>query len=693
MSGGIFDNYLQDSKLRNEPLDIKPFHTVLNKDDTEILKWLSSASETLMKHQNSRHHWLKQNLAAYRGLQQGYLNRSTPRREHLPMTKVDRLVVNHLYDMVETRVAQLSRLKPSIQVLPKNDEFQDKNAARASKLLIDHLFEINDMDSLERQAQRHKKIFGESYLFIKWDEKKGDIHPDAGKEVLDEESGEIIKVPEDLKVGDICYELEVPWRVLLEQKECFEKVNYAFRIHVEHIDDLKKQYPDKKDSIKANDSTMVFDYSTLENTYMKDSVMVFEFFHKGTDFVKDGYYAKFTKDVLLESGESKYSHKCFPFERITDLDIPYKMHGVAQLEQVREIQKEHNNLSTLISKNIWLAAHPKWLLPKGACKIESLGNDATIVQYQGPVAPQMAQVAPNSPEVYAFRDKLKEEMEQIYAVHGVSRGQPPSGVTAAVALQFLNEQEAERSSDEIAKKNDFLKRVARKTLSVAGDYYEMDDGRTMRILGKENKFLLRHFDSANLSKPYDIKVDLGNAIADSKAGKTQRIIEVLQYAPEGTLSSAQVIDLLDLGDYDKTVNLMTMAVRSAESEVEDILEGRPVADPEPHEDLITHWRVKVKAMQQRSFKEEVPPEFRDALKENVTLLEFLMFEKAEENPKFQAELAQLSLFPIFYKPGAIPQSFEQQAAMVQGQANRGEEITGQIPASNPSPLPGEPREE
>ena len=33
--------------------------------------------------------------------------------------------------------------------------------------------------------------------------------------------------------------------------------------------------------------------------------------------------------------------------------------------------------------------HAKWVMPRGACKIESLGNDNTIVQYQGPVPPQM----------------------------------------------------------------------------------------------------------------------------------------------------------------------------------------------------------------------------------------------------------------------------------------------------------------
>ena len=170
----------------------------------------------------------------------------------------------------------------------------------------------------------------------------------------------------------------------------------------------------------------------------------------------------------------------------------------------------------------------------------------------------------------------------------------------------------------------------------------------------------------------------------------QRIIELVQYKPDA-LSGEQVIELLDLGKADKMINQVTLAVRTAESEVEDMMEGKEIADPEPWEDLIVHWRVKVKAIQSRSFKEEVPPEIREVLKENIKMIEFLMTEKAKENPKFQSEVAQLSLFPIFYKEGFTAQSAEQQALTVQGQSNRGEEITGQIPATNPSPLPNEPQ--
>lgn len=693
MSGGIFDEYIGASK-QYEPLDIKPFHKVKNKGEKDIHKWLVNTSESLLQHNQNRHHLLRRNLAAYRGLTRGYQDTqaSTPRREYLPTSKTEKLVVNHLFDMVETKVAQLSRMKPSIQVLPKNDEYQDKNAARASKMLVDHIFDTLNFDALEIDIQRHKKIFGEGYLFITWDPEKGDKHPDAGSSIIDEETGEVSKVPEDLRVGDICYDIEVPWRVLLQHEDKFEKSRFSFRVHVEHVDDIREKYPNKKKEIKPNDSATLFDYTTLESVKMKDHTIVFEFWHKGTKNCPEGYYAKFTKDALLEYGDNPYSHKEFPFERITDLDIPGVLNGVAQLEQIKEIQHKHNALSTLLLKNIYLTAHPKWMVPKGACKIESLGDDATIVQFQGPVAPQLATVTPNSPEVYGFRDKLKEEMEQLYSVHGVSRGQPPQGITAGVALQFLNEQEAERASSEIAKKNDFVRKVAKKTLSIAGDYYDPEDGRLIRILGKENKYVLRHFDSASLSTPYDIKVELANPLADSKAGKTQRIIELIQYKPDA-LTAGQAIELLDLGNADKAVTQLTLAVRAAESEVEDILEGRQVADPEPHEDLITHWRVKTKAMQARSFKEEVPPEFRQVLKENVTMLEYLILEKAKINPRFQAELAQLSLFPIFYRDNFQPQSAEQQAITVQGQANRGEQITGQIPATRPEPLPGEPKGE
>ena len=685
----MFDNLLEDDD--SQKIKAKPFHTVANKADKELLGWLNEVSQALMKVNTQRHHRLKSNLAAYRGItyRQPHTRSTYRQTERIPTNRTERFKVNHLYDMTETKISQLTREKPAIQILPNNNEFEDKNAARATKMLLDHIWEIQNMDMTNVDMHRMKKIFGEAYLFIEWDKDCGDKHPDAGSVVIDE-NGDILEVDENLKVGDVKYRTVLPWRLLLQIQDCFDDVEYAFEVKLEHIDNVKKEYPSKASKIRGDKNVFEFDISTLENTRLEDTAVVFYFYHKNTKHTPNGKFVKFTKDVILEKGDNKYSHGGFPFERLTDLDIPDVLHGISTYEMVKPIQNMHDNLSTLLTKNIYLMGHAKWVMPKGACKIESLGNDNTIIQYQGPVAPQVVQTQPNPPEAYMFRDKLLDEMNQIYAVHGVSRGEPPQGVTAGIALQFLNEQEAERNSTEVSKSADFIRRVAKKTLAVAGDFYEMEDGRLLKILGKDNRYMMKYFDAANLSKSYDIRVQNSNFLAETKSGQIARTIEVLQYAP-GTLSPERIVELLDLGDADRATTLITEAVRSAESENEDIMSRAPVADPEEFEDQIIHWRVHTKAMQQRAFKDEVPEDIREKMKEHVMMHEFLMLEKAAENPLFQAKLSELDLFPMFYKGGSTPQSAQQQAATVQGQANRGENITGQIPGTEPAPLPGEPQ--
>ena len=115
-------------------------------------------------------------------------------------------------------------------------------------------------------------------------------------------------------------------------------------------------------------------------------------------------------------------------------------------------------------------------------------------------------------------------------------------------------------------------------------------------------------------------------------------------------------------------------------------------DAQEFEDHITHWKVHTKAIQERTFKEECPLEYRKEMLEHIAVHEYLMIEKAQQNPLFQAKLAELPLFPIF-PTGFVPESALQQQARVQGEANRGEEITGMIPGEDNSELPQQGDEE
>ena len=700
----FFDELADD---RPDKLNIKPFHSIDKQNPKDVLEWCTKVVESLEKQALNRNSMMRKNLESYRGAVTHSKRTDLRRSERQFLQRVNKFVVNHLHDMTETRISQLCRIKPSVEVLPTNDEYEDRNAAKSVKYLMDHIWYVNNIEELRQRMLRNTFIFGESYCFVLWNKDKGDLHPayvnarDKGVQLnmmegeepmLDEEGNPIpMDMESPIKIGDIDYQVEVPWRVYLQRQKDFNKVEYCFRVSVESTETVKKLYPQAKEKLKSSLNIKAFNSDDLTEHLLEEETVIYELYHKETKFCPKGYYVKFTKDVILEMDYLPYSHGKLPLIRMTDMDIPEVLNGVSTYEMVRPIQNMHDNLSTLLAKNIYMMGHAKWVMPRGACKIETLGNDNTIVQYQGPVAPQMLQTQPNPPEAYTYRNMLRDEMGQIYGIQGVSRGQPPKGITAAVALQFLNEQEQERNSTSVIKHNEMLKELAKMTISVAGDYYDTDDGRMVRIVGKNNKYSIRHFDTANLSKNYDVRLELGTGLPESKAGKIQRIVEVMQMKPD-LLSNERWIDLLDLGNSDKMNSLITVGVRAAESETEDMMSGRPVADPEEFEDHITHWKVHTKAIQERTFKEECPLEYRKEVLEHIAVHEYLMIEKAQQNPLFQAKLAELPLFPIF-PTGFVPESALQQQARVQGEANRGEEITGMIPGEDNSELPQQGDEE
>lgn len=686
MSSDLFDE-LEDYELTEE---VKPFYKVYNKkNDKELLSWLVQVKNALIHNAKTRTLDQRMNLTAYRGLS---LNRWDRRKDYngiKRMQRANKFIINHLRDLTETKVSQMTRLKPAVEVLPSNGEYEDRASAKVVGLLIRHLFYINNIDFMVQQMHRHARIFGETFLFIDYDANKGDLDPlyvearNAGIEKLELPDGTIHDMSIPLKTGDVSYELELPWRVLMQRKLKFEDVEYAIRIKVEETETLKEKYPKKAKEIKKSENLQIFDIEELEDRFLEDHVVVYELYHKKvTDKVPHGAFIKFTDDCILEKEENKYQHEGLNFVRLTDQDVPNVLNGVSAYETILPLQKMYDNISTLIAKNIYLTAHAKWMMPRGAAKIEQLGNDNTIVQYQGNIPPQLVQVAPNPAEVYTFREQIKQDMQTVYGSQGISRGEIPKGITAASALQFLNELENERNSTDISKHSFLVLDIAKMSLSVAAANYRIDDGRMLRIVGENNKHLIKHFDTANLHKSYDIRFDNSTGLPETKSAKIQRIMDTMQRNPN-LFSPERWEELLDLGDHSRMVNLATAATQAADSENEDILAGEPVGLPEDWEDHIAHWRSHSAAVQSRVFKEEATKEVKAEMKRHIYITEQLMLEKAKTNPLFQAKLAELQNFPIFYHGDMnAPYSAAHQEAMVQGASNRGEPTNAIIPGES-----------
>ena len=682
MSTLIVDAFENSSLAYSESLE--PFYTVANKPEKEKLEWLNAALLALMEQAESRSRVQRANLYLYRGVSMKKWERQRDRGYREPrLSKLQKFVVNHLHDLTETKVSQMTRIKPAVEIIPANDEWADRASAKVAKAVLDSIWDQSNIDFLIQRMQRYARIFGEAYTFIEWDPNAGDLHPEW---VQARDSGVDLKkfnkgMP--IKTGDVKYDIEVPWRVFLQRKTKLEDCEYVFRVKLIPTEDLRREYPGKKEKIRESEGFKTFDMDALEGRLLEKHTVVYEFYHVKSKHLPDGRFIRFTEDVILDDVDHPFTHGKLPLCRLTDLDVPDVLNGISRYEQIAPIQRMYDNISTLLAKNIYLTAHAKWVMPRGACKIEQLGNDTTVVQYQGSVAPQMAQVNPNPNEVYRYRQELKEEMQVVYGSHGISRGEVPKGITAATALQFLNELENERASTDIAKHGFLIRDLAKMTIAVAGDKYELDDGRLVRLVGKNKEFLLRHFDTAHLHKNYSIRFDTSTGLPESKSARLQRILDAMQRNPQ-MVSPERWEYLLDLADTEKMSSVLTEAIAAADSENEDLLAGREVALPERWESHIIHWRSHYKAMQSRQFKEEADPIIRARFKDHIYWTEEAMLEKMKDNPEFEAKLAELVDFPIYrHSNYSTPLSKEHQQAIVQGQANRGDgAISGTIPGED-----------
>lgn len=673
-------------------------------NEKEILSWLNGELNYLKEESRERLRKIKRNLALYRGIQYEAQDVRQDRREEgvNRSRSIPKIVVNHLYDLTQNRVSRLVKYKPAVAVMPTNDEFEDKVSAKLTEALLQHIWYLQKFEGLMTpEIAKIGNICGECFLWVNWGPNLGDYHPDAkpdkngefkkvpllgedGKPELDS-LGNKIMIEKPIRVGDVDYEITMPWDVYLEKKARISDAQYCFRRKVMKVEEARMMYPDAADKIKDQADYEEFDFNTLEVKKLVNEVVIWEFWHRRTTGLPNGRLVAFTKDDIILNTDFPFSHTEHPFERFTDIEIPGQLHALSFFETVKALTSTYNNLTNMIQRNQFLTAHPKWMAPAGSVNIKHLGNDITIVQYKGQVPPQLVQMNPTPAEVFTFRQQLKEEFQQIAGVFGVSRGEPPPGIKAGVALQFLSEQESERFNELILKWNEFIRNVAQKTIAVAGDYYDSSDKRMIRILGKDNSWQTRFFDSANLSKNYDVRVQNSSALPQSKAARMQTLMDLSEKFPD-MFTSEQLLDMLDMAQSEKFINAATQAVKSAEAENEQILAGEKTAGVQEYEDHLTHWRIHSRKLQSYSFKEMTPKKIQTVLMDHILVHEMYLYKKAKSNPKLAEQLANESLFPIFFVPESqVP---NEQTGVEAQQGGAAPASLAQQPAEGLNPLAG-----
>lgn len=684
------DNQLEGWLINQEIPNVAPFYLVNVKDEKDVLQWFKNTDSTLYEFYHTYFREQRNNLKLFlaAGLDPKYLSAEVADfvNYNSDTDQMPGMYFNELYRYTMDQVSQIVSNEIVPQVLPKNEDYNDKIATKVVKEWLESMMYDMDFDIWRIRWEIQKKIFGESFAVVEWDAEAGDIHPEALKFLdedlpyYDEDGNEVehhgrkINLRKNLRIGDVSIQNPRPWDIQIDPQTDLSKSNWFYYNVWVDTGYLNKKYPGKNfQPSPINNRITGYVGSTKEST---DRTKIFVFHHRSHEFLPFGRRIICTEQqiILNEPVKSKelLNSKKLPFSVFRDLDYGYGTRSVPILfRNLRNINDGYNKLSNQIYNNLEIES-PKILVHVTAgFDGRRMPTGIAVFEWEGSHPPTIVTPTTNTSSIFKFREELKKNMDEMARQTPMVRGQTSNAqLDSFVALQHMEDLRSQLADPDVKGHLSCIRNIFKLMITCAKDNYDPDDDRLIKIMGKHNQMQLKYFDPQNLMKVYDVTISTTGSMATSKAIRNQLIITIKDKFPH-LVQDELFIDTLGLSHSEKFMNSITNAVSTSESENQDMFNGVEVSPPERYEDLITHWDTHRIPMQTLDFK-LAPREIKDLFERHVTATEKLMYEVANESQTFAARLANLKQFPLFYAPA--PVNAPKEPLMGEGDVQGGKEL-------------------
>lgn len=641
--------------------DLRPFQFREHKDKKGTLDWLNENFEAKMQRAQSRFIVYRRYQAYYKNVHWRHFDAKDSHRDIEFTQRKPRHAVNFVFDQLEDRVAQMDRLGNTVACIPANQSEQsDLNNAKACKILLNGKAEELDMEKVDSDGDRVKFLFGHSFTFNIWNPDIGPLDPayekakKSGNKIpkLNKEGKPTGKfITKDIHIGDMDIEVLGPDRVLVEmEKKKWKDVNELDRIDYVNKWRLKEDFPKVADEITETNSSKYFEFNMDDLATESDLVLVKTFFHKPTKYLPEGAEIKYTDDVILEWNEFPYDDGELPCVPDTDIDIHEQFYGRSFIQNIEQMQRFYNNVQSAQARNEGVASAPKWVMPKGSAKVSSFSNELIIMEYQGAQAPQLITPRSTNPQSFEIQDRLESKIKRLSRTSDVARGELPPGVTATSAIRLLEEQSIEMIAPTENKRKRRILSTRRMMLSRMQQFYKKDDKRMIRLLGKNNDYLIKSFERADFSTIHDVTLENTSSLSNTKSGKISDIIDLnMSTQTDPIFRREDIVQMLNMGLDEAFVDGATVAVTAAQTVVEEMLYGNKVPEPQKSDNFMVYYTIMDRAMQSFAFRQKVSQKIKDVFEVYMTVLEGMMEQRAKVNAKFAQQLSTLDNYPMYFK--------------------------------------------
>jgi|11_taG_2_1085331.scaffolds.fasta_scaffold00996_3 hypothetical protein len=494
------------------------------------------------------------------------------------------LAVNHYSNLCTHMLNMVTGSRPSFQCRAINTDRKSKIQAELGNGLLEYYMREKRLERNIKAAVEYAIVLGSGFVKMEWNATRGeindylDIDPSSIASFDDEdnpldEDGNILK-PIPIYDGDVDFYTLSPFDVAFDStKESPDLHEWVVIRTFVNRHNLKEKYPQFEDeimTIATKDQGNANNRISLSSFDKTEDIPVYELYHKRTEAKPEGRYLMYiTSDIVLEDTDMPY--RDLPILRIAPRNILGTPYGYTSMWDILPLQDAINSLYSTIMTNNNAFGVQNILNPQGNnLKVNQLEGGLNFLEYNDQVGkPEPLQLTATSQETYNFLSILEKTMETVSGINSVARGNPETSLRSGTALALVQSQALQFMSGLQQSYIQLLEDVGTGLINILKDF--ADAPRIASIAGISSTTKMVEFKSEDLESINRVVVDVGNALAQTPAGRAQIAENLLQM---GVITTPEkYLEILNTGNLKGITQSVTNELDTINAENESLLKG------------------------------------------------------------------------------------------------------------------------
>jgi len=502
--------------------------------------------------------------------------------------EIANIAVNHYRNIASHIVTMITATRPAFQARSVNTDYKSQVQTELANGLLNFYLREKRLEKHLKTAVEYSVVMGSGYVKMEWNATAGEIYdtiePDPD-EIVDfneegeplDENGEVIKAF-PVYQGDVEFTNLSPFDVVFDStKENSLEHDWVLCRTFKNKYDLIAKFPELEDKIlgvmtKSEQQKYKMSISPLDDTV---DVPVYEFFHKKTESMPNGRYILYLnpETVLMDT---VMPYRSLPVYRISPADILGTPYGYTPMFDLLPIQDAVNSLYSTVLTNQSAFGVQNVLSPRGNdVRVNEVTGALNFIEYNPIVAggadgkPQAMNLTNTPAEIFNFMGILERQMETISGVNSVARGNPESSLKSGTALALVQSQALQFISGLQQSYIMLIEDIGTGLIQLLQDFASVP--RVAEISGRTNRSKMKEFTSKSIDSINRVVVDVGNALANSTAGRVQMADNLMQM---GLIQSPeQYFSVLNSGKLETMTEGQNNELLLIKSENEKLTEG------------------------------------------------------------------------------------------------------------------------